>query len=111
MLLVLKESLILAPLSRGQAQPQPCELGQETARVETSLCPASGNASSGIMFRVCSQDTGCGIARAGAAVWMLRTFLCVSQPSLVPGPCLSACAGLGPGDSIGQVFLDLGWME
>lgn len=42
---------------------------------------------------------------------MLRSLLHVSQPSLVPGPCLSACGGLGPEDTLAQVSLDLGWVE
>lgn len=90
-LLVLRVSDIGSALWRSSSNIQPCELGQETARVETSLCPHQEM----VLLALCSEcahrTPAVALPGTGAAVWMFRTFLCVSQPSLVPGPCLSAC--------------------
>lgn len=43
-----------ASLWKSGFQPQSCEVDQERARVEISLCPGLGNGSFSIMFRACS---------------------------------------------------------
>lgn len=45
MLLVLRVSDIGTSLWKSGFQPQSCEVDQESARVEISLCPVSGNGS------------------------------------------------------------------